>query len=496
MIKRKRNAAVIAAALMAATMLGGCDTNDNTPLPTDTVTETQAETSVTTATTVSEKPQETAVSDSTETVAETTVPESTAANETPETTVSESEAQEETSETTTVSIAVESETVSEESTEKDMDWSSSAIAFSAAGNPVYFPANGEKSPYTGRKTIDHPYSYYTLNDRHQKIYDELVTAMLDCESSIKFSYYDEVTFDDLFSIYQLIYNDEYRLFYISPTIEYTQDKTTGFVTQMRLLYNYDADVIADMKAEIEEEAEKILSQITPDMSDYEIVKLFHDSVIISCKYSGEAENPNTIYGCLVDKEALCQAYSQTFTYLCHRVGIKTLVVLGVANEPHMWNIVEMGGDYYHIDLTWDDPDRSRNPDSVRYDYFGLTDERIRELRQVDDYEYEVPAANGTKYQYYSYNDLVAADTEEAKAIITREALKAAENGSSTVQFMCADSEAFDEITSALFSNAQGNVITVLEAAKKQAARLFNTESVYHNSNENTLTVKIFLDYLD
>lgn len=198
----------------------------------------------------------------------------------------------------------------------------------------------------------------------------------------------------------------------------------------------------------------------------------------------------------MDKEALCQAYSQTFTYLCHRAGIKTLVVLGVANEPHMWNIVEMGGDYYHIDLTWDDPDRSRNPDSVRYDYFGLTDERIRELRQVDDYEYEVPAANGTKYQYYSYNDLVAADTEEAKAIITREALKAAENGSSTVQFMCADSEAFDEITSALFSNAQGNVITVLEAAKKQAARLFNTESVYHNSNENTLTVKIFLDYLD
>ena len=42
---------------------------------------------------------------------------------------------------------------------------------------------------------------------------------------------------------------------------------------MRLLYNYDADVIADMKAEVEEEAEKILSQITPDMSDYEIVKL-------------------------------------------------------------------------------------------------------------------------------------------------------------------------------------------------------------------------------
>ena len=354
----------------------------------------------------------------------------------------------------------------------------------------------ELSPYTGKPVITHPYSYYTLDEKYRSLYDKLVDALDKCETSVDFSTNDQITFSDIFDTYQLIYNDQYTLFYISPTIEYVEERSTGYITTMKLKYNFPKEDIEEMKKEIENEADKILSKVNGEMSDYENVKLFHDSVITSCKYSGDAENPNNIYGCLVDKEALCQAYSQTFTYLCHRAGINALVVLGVANEPHMWNLVEMDGEYYHIDLTWDDPDRDRNPDSVRYDYFGLTDERIRELRQVDDYDYEVPAANGTKYHYYYFNGLVAADIDEARQIISDEAIKAARTGSSTVQFMCSDDKAFEDITSVLFGNSSGNVITVLDSVKDSAARRYNTESVYHNSNKNTRTVKIFLDYLD
>lgn len=354
----------------------------------------------------------------------------------------------------------------------------------------------ELSTYTGRPVITRPYSYYTLDEKYRSLYDKLVAALENCEPSVDFKSGDKITFSDIFDTYQLIYNDQYTLFYISPTIEYVEERTTGYITTMKLQYNFPKDEIEEMKKEIDTEADKILSKVNREMSDYEIVKLFHDSVITSCKYSGDAQNPNNIYGCLVDKEALCQAYSQTFTYLCHRAGINALVVLGVANEPHMWNLVEMDGDYYHIDLTWDDPDRDRNPDSVRYDYFGLTDERIRELRQVDDYDYEVPAAKGTKYHYYYFNDLVAADIDEARQIISDEVIKAARTGSSTVQFMCSDDKAFEDITSVLFGNSSGNVITVLDSVKDSAVRRYNTESVYHNSNKNTRTVKIFLDYLD
>ncbi|MCI7767598.1 MAG: hypothetical protein MSJ26_06410 [Oscillospiraceae bacterium] len=356
--------------------------------------------------------------------------------------------------------------------------------------------DGRKSKYTGREIISHPYSYYTLSQSDRRLYDRLVSAMFDCDSKITFTSDDKVTFQQLYDIYQLIYNDENRLFYISPTIEYVSDATTGYIRSMKFTYLFSKDKIASMQEEIDAETDKILSMITPEMGDYDIVKLFHDYIITSCTYNDKAENPNNIYGTLVQKDSLCQGYSQSFTYLCSLAGIDSFIVLGVANEPHMWNIVKMGGDYYHVDLTWDDPDRAASPDSVRYDYFGLTDDRIRELRQFDDYDYDIPKAAGTKYQYYYYNNLVAASVSEAKQLITAEALKAAETKASTIQIMCSDDEVFKEVTDLFFGNSADNVIGILDSVKKDAKNLYNTESIFHNSNKSTRTVKIFLEYLD
>lgn len=356
--------------------------------------------------------------------------------------------------------------------------------------------DGRISAYTGREIISHPYSYYTLSEVDQTLYDMITGAMLCYEEEIKFESPYTYTFEEIYDVYQLIYNDEYRLFYMSPTIEYIADSETDSVVSMRLKYIYDEDEVLTMRQEIYSAAHKILSQITPDMGDYEIVKLFHDSVILNCTYDSSAVNPNTIYGCLVDNKALCQAYSRTFTYLCSEAGIDSFVVLGVADEPHMWNVVKMDGEYYHIDLTWDDPDRSKNPDSIRYDYFGLTDERISQLRQIDAYDYDVPAANGTKYQYYHYNKLVANSVDEAQEIIKAEALRAAEEQRSTIQLMCSDSTVFQEVTGKLFASSGYNVIALLNSVKDQAANKFNTESIYHNTNKNTYTIKIYLDYLD
>lgn len=356
--------------------------------------------------------------------------------------------------------------------------------------------DGRKSKYTGRDIISHPYSYYTLDDKDKKLYDKIVSAMLDYEDRLLFDKEENISFDELFNIYQLIYDDEYRLFYISPTIEYVKNQSTGLVTGMELNYTFSKDEIQSMQAEIDKETDKILSMITPEMNDYDIVKLFHDHIIENCTYNENSKNPNTIYGTLAEKNALCQGYSQSFTYLCSLAGIESFIVTGMANGPHMWNVVKMDGDYYHIDLTWDDPDQAKFPDAVRYDYFGLTDDRIRELRQFDDYDYEIPEAKGTKYQYYYCNNLVAGSVSEAKALIQSEALKAAETKASTIQILCADDTVFKNVTDLFFGNSQDNAIGILGAIRDQAKNRFNTESFYHNINKSTRTVKIFLEYLD
>ena len=42
----------------------------------------------------------------------------------------------------------------------------------------------------------------------------------------------------------------------------------------------------------------------------------------------------------------------------------------------MWNIVKINGDYYHLDLTWDDPVSSNSSSMSIHTYFNLTDEAI------------------------------------------------------------------------------------------------------------------------
>lgn len=364
-------------------------------------------------------------------------------------------------------------------------------SFSVGGSDLL--KDGRISPYTGKQVISHPYSYYTLTAGEQALYDRLAGAMLNYEESVTFEDAEGITFDNIHSMYQLIYNDEYRLYYISPTIQYSQ-YASGNIMVMKFDYSFSADNVRTMNTKLEAAMDDILSELSSDMNDYEIVKTIHDSIIKSCVYSSANERMNTVYGCLVDKLALCQGYARSFTYLCSEAGIDTFVVLGVAKEAHMWNAVKMDNDWYHIDLTWDDPDRSANPDSVRYDYFGLTDARIRELRTVDDYDYEVPQANGTRYQYYSYNGLVADSFDSAVSIIKSEALKASHTKSSTIQFQCSDSAAYNEITQRLFADSAENIVAVLDSVKTSAENKYKTDTIVHNNNSSTYTVKIYLDY--
>lgn len=473
-------------------------------------TETETETETQTVPSESETTADTSLSLSLEDVPEVGISEYYEKTQTSPTrpTITQASTVSEASEFSEISSVTESSVNTEGSADGILTSASSETEFenpvqtadinseSPSGNIHVKLTDGRTSRFTGKEIISHPYSYYTLTEKHKKLYDKLVSAMLNAEDEVSFEDSEEISFEELFDVYQLLYNDENRLFYISSTLEYCTDMESGNISSMNLKYNYTKTEIQKMQEELDAKTAEIFSSITPEMSDYEIVKHFHDYIIRNCTYTEDCKNPNNIYGALVEKVALCQGYSQSFTYLCSLAGIDSFIVLGVANEAHMWNIVKIENDYYHIDLTWDDPDRAKNPDSVRYDYFGLTDERIRQLRQFDDYDYEIPEAKGTKYQYYYYNNLVADSIAEAKAILISEVKRASETKASTVQLLCTSNEAYEKITTIFFGNSSGNVIGILGEIKDDVANKFNTESIYHNSNRDTRVIKIYLEYLD
>lgn len=48
---------------------------------------------------------------------------------------------------------------------------------------------------------------------------------------------------------------------------------------------------------------------------------------------------------------ICRNYAETFALLCNHAGIETFVC---DNADHAWNIVKIGGRYYHADSLWDE----------------------------------------------------------------------------------------------------------------------------------------------
>ncbi|MGT2744841.1 transglutaminase domain-containing protein [Streptococcus phocae subsp. phocae] len=68
----------------------------------------------------------------------------------------------------------------------------------------------------------------------------------------------------------------------------------------------------------------------------------------------------TPYAFIKDNEAVCQAYAQMFKDMGQLAGLDVYYIQGYGDPVgglsslHAWNIVKVDGQYYHVDLTWND----------------------------------------------------------------------------------------------------------------------------------------------
>ncbi len=177
-------------------------------------------------------------------------------------------------------------------------------------------------------------------------------------------------------------------------------------------------------------AQEIKSQYT---SDFDKEKAIHDYIVTTFKYGPlDVETPplraHTIVGLINDGEGVCEAYAQTFNILGKMCGLDVQCITGkMEGVSHMWNIIKLDGEYYHVDVTSDDP----TPDDgnrLIYSNFNLTDEQISEKHTWDTSQF--PKCTATKYNYYDYYGLVATNYSELQNIIN----SALSKGQKTITF--------------------------------------------------------------
>lgn len=131
---------------------------------------------------------------------------------------------------------------------------------------------------------------------------------------------------------------------------------------------------------LKEAEERLAALVTPGMTELEIVRSLHDDLVKRCTYS--VASGGSAATMLLTNRGVCEAYSRAYQLLMEMAGIRTHSVLGhvgrQAHRPHTWNMACVDGDWYHVDVTWDDPlDNGKlQADTVSHTYFLLTDKQI------------------------------------------------------------------------------------------------------------------------
>lgn len=156
--------------------------------------------------------------------------------------------------------------------------------------------------------------------------------------------------------------------------DYKDDDVTMYITSICPTYTTtDRDEIAAMHKAIDEETDNILLYIENDMTDFEKVMTVHDYMVIHYDYDYSYENHSI--SIMATKTGVCESYTFAFMHIMDILGIESRYVSSDAMN-HAWNLVKIDGNWYHVDLTWDDSGRA---DQTGHQFELLSDKKIQEL---------------------------------------------------------------------------------------------------------------------
>ncbi len=105
-------------------------------------------------------------------------------------------------------------------------------------------------------------------------------------------------------------------------------------------------------------------------------------------------------------ERWCDGYAEAFFIIMSCLGVKCDIVVGSTEEGlHAWNQIELGGEWYNVDLTWDDslPDMGSY---LKHTYVNVDDSTLELTHSWEKQFYREcadTAYNFYKKRFYTYD---------------------------------------------------------------------------------------------
>ena len=214
------------------------------------------------------------------------------------------------------------------------------------------------------------------------------------------TYHGRVDSDVLGRVYQAIYDDAPETYRLDQTQLFScaSSPLGGWKFSPNYALNATMDTI------LNNHASRIIQAAKDNCrTDLEKELYVHDWFADNVEYTFEGyaseESEYGVYGAIVEHKAVCMGISKAVSMILNRLGVDC-GTYSDHDDKHMWNIVRLDGECYHLDVTWDMRDSHGH---TVYDFFNLNDMEMSRYHHVC----RGAPASGSRYNWYRMNGLEA-----------------------------------------------------------------------------------------
>lgn len=155
----------------------------------------------------------------------------------------------------------------------------------------------------------------------------------------------------LLPLFTEILKDDPYLFFVGTSLGYNAT-TDGIILSLYPNYTMSFDEYTEAKEFCERHISGALNLIEGLESEADIALYIHDYLCLNFSYD-ESLSFDNMYLFLKEGQGTCQGYTYTYMAILRAAGLECTFAAS-DSMAHIWNLVKVDGEWYHVDVTWDD----------------------------------------------------------------------------------------------------------------------------------------------
>ena len=268
------------------------------------------------------------------------------------------------------------------------------------------------------------YYYNHMNKAQQAAYHSILSGVKNLADEFQIPALEG---EELYNVFFQMRLDHPEIFWVSSyKYRYYKDSPNLiFIPE----YLFDKKKICEHQKAMTARVEKLIRP-AQKLPEWEKEKYVHDFICENIRYDKLKKSySHEIIGPLGQGVGVCEGIAKAVKVLLDALGVWCVIAI-CGNNPekgikyrHTWNIVKIGGTYYHLDATFDNTlGKDRETSEIRYDYFNLDDSQI--FRDHEPLIAPAPHCGDHEHFYYKEKKLSFTKKED----VYKRSLQAAKKG--------------------------------------------------------------------